>query len=181
MKKYSSFLSIAALLLVTSACQKEYKAPVSNTVEMNGRWWVELFQDSDKDGKITSADNFLASYEDYGMYALITSNTANNSKDSVLVTENPSLPKSSKWPFTFKTPVNISNLTFTANPAGSTNLALSGETVSMVSGKILKNAATTLSGAKVDSIFVEMEFSDDAGSWYILSGHRDTGQPEDQH
>ncbi len=170
------------LIFLAVSCKKEgYKPSVSNTVDMSGRWWVQFFQDTDKDGLITSADNLILSYEDYTMYALITSNTSANTKDSVLVTENPNLKSSFRWPFKFKTPVNVSNLSFTANPAGSSNLAISGETVSMVSGKILKKAATTLSGAKADSIFIEMEFSDDPGNWYIYSGHRDTGQPEDQY
>jgi len=169
------------LIFLAVSCKKEgYKPSVSNTVDMSGRWWVQFFQDTDKDGKITSADNLYISYEDYTMYALITSNTSGNTNDTVLITENPNLKSTLRLLFKFKSPVKIADLTFTASP-NSPNLSIPGQSVSMISGKILKKAATTLSGAKADSIFVEMEFSDDPGTWYIYSGHRDTGQPEDQY
>ena len=75
------------LVFLSVSCKKEgYKAPVSNTVDMSGRWWVQFFEDTDKDGKITSADNLYISYEDYTMYALITSNTSGNTNDTVLIT-----------------------------------------------------------------------------------------------
>ena len=51
----------------------------------------------------------------------------------------------------------------------------------MIDGKILKGAARTKSGAVADSIFLEFEFSDDPGSYYIYTGHRDSGFPEDQY
>ena len=47
--------------------------------------------------------------------------------------------------------------------------------------EILKNAATTLSGGRSDSIFLRLEFSDDEGTQYMFSGLRDTGFPEDQY
>lgn len=61
-----------------------------------------IFEDTDKDGKITSADNLYISYEDYTMYALITSNTSGNTNDTVLITENPNLKSTLRWPFKFK-------------------------------------------------------------------------------
>lgn len=174
MKKYFKLMIASALVLFLVSCQEEYKAPVSSTVEMAGRWWIQLYYDGDQDGIVTE-DDIIYTYHDIGAFGLVTSNVASNSKDTILMNDPEGL-----WPFKAKLPVDLANLTIKPS-TGLPNLELDGETVSVISGKILKGAATTLSGGKTDSIFVEMEFSDDEGSYYVFSGHRDTGFPEDQH
>lgn len=178
MRKYINLIVLSLFALAISSCKKDkYEAEKSNTVNMAGRWWVQLFGDSDDDG-IPTESELIMTYEDFGAFGLVTSNTAANTGDSIIVDD----PEHS-WPFRMKAPVNYSNLTI----APSTNLNLetsyigSGETVRVVEGKILKDAATLPSGRLGDSIFIKLEFSDDLGTFYIYSGHRDSGQQEDQH
>ncbi len=174
MKNYFNLFLVLASVLFLGSCQEEYKAPGSNTVAMSGRWWVELYFDGDQDGIVTE-DDIVYTYHDIGAYGLITTNLGSNAKDSILITDPEEL-----WPFKAKIPVNASALTMLA-ATGLPNLEIDGETLRVIDGKILKNAATTLSGGKTDSIFLELEFSDDADSWYVITGHKDTGFPEDQH
>lgn len=174
MKKYFNLVLVVAFVITLASCKKEeYKAPVSNVVEMSGRWWVELYQDLDEDRAVVP-DEIIYAYADFGAIGLVTSNTASNSPDSVLIDD----PEGS-WPFRIKAPVSISGLTFSA--ASVPNIAVEGESVRIIEGKILKGAARTKSGAVADSIFVEFEFSDDPDNFYIYTGHRDSGQPEDHY
>lgn len=174
MKKFLKLSVIAGLLVSMSACQKEYEAPKSPVVAMSGKWWVELWYDADQDGVLTEDDVLVYDYAWFGHPGIITSNIASNASDTVLITE------TEAWPFKVKAPVNVSALTFNA-VAGLPNLEIDDETVKVIEGKILKGAAKTLSGAVADSIFLNLEFSDDEGSNYFYSGHRYTGQPEDQY
>ena len=38
---------IVAISVFFASCQDEYKAPVSNTVDMAGRWWTQFYFDGD--------------------------------------------------------------------------------------------------------------------------------------
>lgn len=175
MKKHTALFFLAIIFIFNSCNKEEYKAPVSNTVNMAGKWWVELLYDDNKDGIYNEDDGdaLIYTYADFEGYGIVTSNTAANDVDSIWIND-----FHDSWPFKIKAPINYSNLT--VSPATIPNVKVDGETVTIISGKILKNAARSKSGAVVDSIFVEFEFSDDLGSYYIYSGHRDTGQPEDQ-
>ncbi len=181
MKKFLKLSAIAGLLVSMSACQKEYEAPKSPVVEMSGKWWVELIFDADEDGELSADDELLFSYHDFGAVGIITSNIASNAPDTVLISD----PEES-WPFKIKAPVNVSDLTFKP-VTGLPNMDIEEATVDVVSGKILKGAAKTLSGAAADSIILSLKFSDAAdygfpeGAVFFYSGHRDSGQPEDQH
>lgn len=175
MKKFLKLSAVAGLLVSMSACQKEYEAPKSPVVAMSGKWWVELYYDADQDGILTEDDVLIYNYYDFGGEGIVTSNVASNAKDTVLITD-----AQGSWPFKVKAPVNVSALTFNA-VAGLPNLEIDEETVKVIEGKILKGAAKTLSGATADSIFLNLEFSDDEGSNYFYSGHRNSGQPEDQY
>lgn len=56
-----------------------------------------------------------------------------------------------------------------------------GITVNIKNGKILPGAGTTAAGNVTDSIYMEIEYSDDPGNIYIASGVRRTGFLEDEH
>ena len=176
MKKNINLFIASALVLLLASCQEEYKAPESKTVSMSGRWWTELYFDGDQTG-IPTEDGLIYAYADFGDYGIVTSNSASNS-DSVVIDDH-----QGSWPFRLKTPVSVSDLKFL--PATVLNINEdyigSDETVRVIDGKILKGAARTKSGAVADSIFLEFEFSDDPGSYYIYTGHRDSGFPEDQY
>ena len=180
MKKISKLL-IFFLAIFTVSCTGKYEAPKSNTVAMSGKWWYELIYDDNQDGVFNEddGDEILVSYEDYGGPDLLTSNTNANDVDSVFISDKLA-PGFGRWPFTIHAPVDVATLTFKPT-TGLKNRNVSGETVSVIEGKILKGAARTKSGGVADSIFIEFEFSDDPGTYYIFSGHRDSGQTEDQY
>ncbi len=56
-----------------------------------------------------------------------------------------------------------------------------GITVTINNGKILSGAGTTAAGNVTDSIYMEVEYSDDPGNIYIAAGVRRTGFLEDEH
>jgi hypothetical protein len=181
MKKQFNLIIATALALLTGACQEEYKAPTSATVAMSGKWWYELSLDANQDGIFNEddGDEKFITYADYGAADLLTSNTNANDADSILITDQIA-PGFGQWPFTFHAPVDLASLTL--KPAtGLYNFANEDAAVTVIEGKILKNAATTLSGGKADSIYIRLEFADDEGSHYMFTGHRDTGFPEDQY
>ena len=176
MKKYTLFTFLFASFVFFSCKKEEYKAPVSNTVNMAGRWWTELRYDDNQDGIFNEedGDEVIYAYEDFKGIGLVTSNTSANTTDSLIIND----PKDS-WPFKIKAPINYGALTF--SPSTVPNMNVEEATVKIISGKILKGAARSKSGAVADSIFIEFEFSDDEGSYYMYSGHRDSGQPEDSY
>lgn len=77
-----------------------------------------------------------------------------------------------------KAQANISALTFESEP-NTLELYLGG-TVTIVNGKILKNAGTSFGGHQVDSIYFECEFDWDPGNFYKFGGHKRTGFLEDE-
>jgi hypothetical protein len=174
-KNFNLFIALALILSIAS-CQKEYKAPESKTVSMSGRWWTELYFDEAQDG-IPVEDGLIYTYADFGSYGIVTSNSASNT-DTVIIDDH-----EGSWPFRAKAPVSIENLKFLPSTVLNINEDYlgTGETVKIIDGKILKGAARSKSGAVADSIFLEFEFSDDPGSYYIYTGHRDSGQPEDHY
>ena len=54
-------------------------------------------------------------------------------------------------------------------------------TVNIANGKILPGAATSSGGNVTDSIYFQIEFSDDPGTLYDVAGYRRTGFLEDEH
>lgn len=178
--KRNNILILLLLAVLAVSCNKEpYEAPKSKTQAMAGRWYVELYADPALTG-VPDPNDLIFAYSDFGHYGFVTSNTSNDDADSVLI----DFPKFNGLVFRAIVPVDINALTFKPAP---TQLNIeksylgSGETVNIVEGKILKGAATMPSGRKADSIYLALEFSDDLGNRYILTGHRDSGQPEDQH
>lgn len=172
-------LLLLFIVLALFGCQEAYEAPKSKTVAMHGRWWAELFYDADENG-IPTEDEIIVSYHDYGTYALVTTNTNSDAADSIIISDFHA-PSFGRWPFNLKIPVDLANLTFKNATVDNLAAGMDGESATIHEGKILKGAGTLPSGRKADSIFMRIEFSDDPGSFYMYSGHRDTGQPEDQH
>jgi hypothetical protein len=84
------------------------------------------------------------------------------------------------WPAKVVAKVNLAAMTFDASP-NLNNMYNDTIKVSIIEGKILKNAATTTGGNKSDSIYVKFEFSDDPGKQYEYAGYRRTGFREDEH
>jgi hypothetical protein len=156
------------LVLGLASCKKEKLDPGGTGAEkLANEWWVTL----------TQGGNDI-----YGLghFKIATYNTASGS-DSLWVDD-------LKHGYGFKTKVaadfngstfgraNAVNLYY--NPASPTAFPA---TVSLTGGKVLPQAGRSRTGNATDSIFVEVEFSDDPGTKYVLSGHARTAFAEDEY
>lgn len=157
------YISITALTFLSASCKKDYNAGGTNTQAMANEWWVQL----DKAG-------------DY--YKFSTYNTtANNSNQMILDDNSTFWGNSTDGRVAAKINVNLNALTFSV--ANSANLNANYPiTFSVTDGKILKDAAKAPGSKDVtDSIDFKIEFSDDPGTIYHLSGYARTRFPEDDH
>lgn len=164
MKKVVLYFVLIVSIIANQSCKKETKQEGTATKEFSGDWWVILLGD-DGDG------NYVDVYEE-GYLLLSTYNTASNVPDKLFV-------DFQYWPFK-----GVVDLDQKANNFGGEDLAnLEDEEITAIikNGKIIRGAATTSGGNVSDSIYLEIEFSDDSGFPYIIAGYRRTGFVEDEH
>lgn len=177
--KNKVYLILIAILSLVS-CQKEYQAPQSATQAMAGRWWVQVYLDLDANGTADDVNDVLAmDFSDFGQFGLVTSNTAANDADSVIIDDQELF-----YYMRGVVPVDLATLTFipaTVLNINPTAYLGTGETLTVVNGGIFKGAGHSKSGRAADSINIALQFSDSPGDQFILTGHRDSGQPEDQY
>jgi hypothetical protein len=163
-------LIIACCLLALgfASCKKENLDPGGTGAEqLANEWWVTLTQNgSDIYG--------------LGHFKIATYNAAAGS-DSLWVDD-------LKHGYGFKTKVAADFGAGTFGRADATNLyfnpaspASFPATVSLRGGKVLLQGGRSKTGNATDSIFVEVEFSDDPGTKYVLSGHARTAFAEDEY
>ena len=165
-----AILALATLTL--ASCEKE---PVGGTAteKMAGQWYVQV-QGVDAKGAVLFEDEDLFGI---GNFWLLTYNTSANSADSMWVSD----VDGAFWEFQIKVGCDQANETFGVKAGAD---ILNGITADITNGKILRQAATTPSGAKADSLVFEVLFSDDpyAGVYYDhlrVSGYRYTGLAND--
>lgn len=148
-------LSIAIVVFLISSCTKDPKVENTSTVNMAGEWWVKYYVGG-------------AEIPGLGYFKLSSYNTSDPNSGQIWVDD------AGTWPFKAKFDVDYGNLAFKAM-ASTPNTSLTGKTIKVVEGKILKGVGHSLSGNVVDSIYMKLEFSDDAGTEYEVKGHFDTG------
>jgi len=149
--KYSLALLMGAFVL--NSCTKDPKVENTSTVEMAGEWWVKYY---------------LNNVEQTDYFKMVSYNTSDPNSGQVWVDDE------GVWPLKAKFDVDYANLTF-KSIASTPNTALTGKTVKVIEGKILKGVGRSLSGNVVDSIYMKLEFSEDPGNQYEVKGHYDTG------
>jgi hypothetical protein len=82
--------------------------------------------------------------------------------------------------FDLKTKVKVSDFDKLTFSAANSEEIYAGDNVNITNGKILKNAAHSIGGHVVDSIYFEVEYVDDPGTIYKFAGHKRTGFLEDE-
>jgi len=162
-------IGIFAAALI-SACSKNLPDTGATTaMKASNEWWVTLSQNGSPLTKTVK---------------LTTYNTALN-PDSIWIDDLENI-----WPFKCKAKIDVANLTFSAQNSeslyeikvpGSNPAQYYTPTVNIANGKILPNAAKSLSGNTTDSIYMELEFSDDPGSKYVIAGSARTRFSEDEY
>jgi len=162
-KKIFSALFIITFLL--TACKKELP-DVGGTAaqKIANEWWVTLDLDNTED------------VYGLGHFKIATYNTAGNN-DSIWIDD-----FANGWQVKFKAKADFSNLTFAApNAANEFDPINYPITVNVTDGKILLNAGHSKSGNVVDSIHMQIEFSDDPGTIYEMNGVARTRFIEDEY
>lgn len=167
MKKtvYILLMAVAAL----SSCKKDDETPGTAMKEIAGEWFLRY---STNDGV-----DFDDAYSHFSTY-----NTADNSSTTMWFDDLGTFHavKGNLQPVKGKVSVDLTNFTFSATAAP--NISKSGQTFTILEGKMLKGAATApASGTKTDSLYVRIQFSEEPGITYILAGYRKTGFLEDEH
>lgn len=154
-------LSLLALTMFVS-CDEGGDPDIGGTAveSMAGDWYVKYLVDGE---------------DIYGLgYKLLsTYNTAANVSTEIWVDDH------DLWPLKVKATSNTSDLTFSGT--NMENIAGTDLTATITEGKILKEAATTSGGNISDSIYIQIEFSDDPGTIYTLEGYKRTGFADDEH
>ena len=141
-----------------SACSKNLPDTGATTaMKVSNEWWVTLSQN----GNPLTDPVKMATY-----------NTALY-PDSIWIDDLKNL-----WQFKCKAKVDLTNMTFSTQSAQNQYY---GITVNIANGKILPNAAKSLSGNTTDSIYMEVEFSDDPGTKYVIAGSARTRFSEDDY
>lgn len=146
------------MFVTLTSCDEVEDSDVGGTKveEMAGDWYVQL----DGTGSF---------------YHISTYNTAADDGKEMWINDGGHF-----WEFVAKTPVVLSGMTF-----GGANLASDYEgyeiTVTITNGKITKGNIITEAGNPTDGISFDIEFSDDPGSIYQLSGYKRTGFAADEH
>jgi hypothetical protein len=159
---YKTLFLLAIFASVTS-CDKigDPEAGGTSTEQMAGDWYVQTYTKGDAPS---------------GDYALIsTHNTSLNKGKEMWVDDHENI-----WTFKAKTPISLSDLAFSGK-----NLPSSVDgydiTVTITNGLITINDTETSGGNISNGISFDIEFSDEPGVLYTISGYKYLGFLEDQH
>ena len=161
MNKIKYILLLTLGLSFLTGCYDELEVPSAEIVDMAGEWWTT--------NTVGGVDAFGDGYQ-----LIRTFNTAANGTDTMWLTDD-----AHHYWFKLKTPINHEAKTFEGTGLASSievsGIGLYEVDVNITNGQILYGVGTTKTGAQADSIYMEMEFSDDPGTIYVISGHRRSG------
>ncbi|WP_149304871.1 lipid-binding protein [Pareuzebyella sediminis] len=129
-------------------------------VAMSGDWFVQTFV----------GETLVADYARISTY-----NTSANDGTEIWIDDHGNI-----WDFKVKSPINLSDLTFSGDDL---NSDVDGYVVSVdiSNGTIVEDGATTTGGNTADRIAFDAEFSDDPGTVYTMIGYKRNGLLEDEH
>lgn len=168
MKKILKFSFLACLIMLfLQSCDEVEDMEVggTSTKEMAGDWYVKLVKNNQD-------------VKDY--YLLTTYNTSANDGKTLWIDDH------EEWPMKVKAVVDVNSLSLSGTDLenlysyddNGVNVA---PKVTIREGKIVKGGAVTPGGNKSDLIVLTVEFSDDAGEVYTITGYKRTGFAADEH
>jgi hypothetical protein len=183
--KISKIIILVMIATGFVACQGDYEAEMVPGHELAGEWFVE-----------TSVGGTVV----LGHERIMTYNLASATGDSIWFDDLGHI-----WPVRAKISANPGGASFNGtndnlevtwttydtadiirdpnvDPIDSVTVTGTGyETVTIVEGKIMGDAASSKTGVTADSIYIKATFSDDPGTEYEIAGHRRTGFVEDDY
>ena len=163
-----NILKIFLLLFVLSfitACEQESVDPgATPLVDVAGEWWVEYYYE-DPPGSGTFIN------PGWGIYKIITSNTASNTVDEMLIDD------TEGWGVMYK--VNVSGTSFSVTDAE--DLAGGTDAITVSNGTVIIDGGLSTSGVVTDSISFDFVQPTADPTLYRAAGVRRTGFLEDEH
>ncbi|WP_069660075.1 lipid-binding protein [Arcticibacter eurypsychrophilus] len=165
MRNNKIYILITALAIVfLGSCKKDPEVGGTAVETMAGTWWVQ-------------SEEVGASYFQFATY-----NTSANSTTEMWLDDLSSFwGSASLGRVAGKVNVDLTNQTFSVAKTTNTN---TGYPVSFTvsNGKIIKGGSIgPVSKAVTDSIYFEVEYTDDPGTVYHMSGYKRTKFSEDDH
>lgn len=144
----------------------DYAQKHTPTESMNGEWYIDIIDEATGDVYVEHAihKTYDSGMNDGKMY--IT--------DRILGSDD----EFTGWWLEAKLNVNTKDLTFSAKDAPNT---ADGSIVTITDAKILKNAAKSLNGSVVDSIYFKAVFDYEPTLVLIYSGHKKSKFIEDEY
>lgn len=144
-----------------SACTKTEDPGTTTAVKVANEWWVNNKKGDD-------------------IMKFVTYNTASN-PDSIWINSLDAYSKKDTlYGIKCKMKVDLSTLTFSTQNVK--NLAPAGVgTITISNGIILPKVGHSRAGNPTDSIYLEVQYSNEPGKTYIISGHARTMFEEDEY
>ncbi len=179
---YISFIVLTIVLSWSCEAIYDWNQPKEPTIEyssifpLSGEWYVTY--------KFDDGSGVIDDYYGLGYLRLWTTNTAADDGTEMWISDGANAGAGNFWLYSVKTPINVSAKTF-AGTGLESSIDDGGSpyevTINIANGKVIEDGGLSTSGVVVDSIYFEIEFSDDPGNVYYCSGTRRTGFPEDDH
>lgn len=153
--------AIALFIVVLTSCKKDVDPGGTAVEAMAGDWYVRAY---DANGQLMYPNFF----------AIHTYNTAANTPTEMWFDDH-------FWGTKFKVAVNVPALTF-GGPKVKNSDPTYNVDITVSNGKILlKGTKGPASKSPTDSIYYEVEYSDDPGTKYYMAGYKRTGFEADDH
>ncbi len=173
--KRISILFIAALLVSITSCSKMYEMnqPKEVSTEYSVVWplageWFVTYQ----------FDNGTGVVDDWygvGHTTLLTYNTADEDANKIWISD-----EANFWEYKVKSDCNVEENSISSADSLVNNIDGYDIKINIKNGKVIADGGKSLSGVVTDSIYFEIEFADDPGTIYQVSGIRRTGFLEDE-
>jgi hypothetical protein len=169
MKKIYFFLLLITTAACFSACEKDDPEVGYTAIgKATGEWWVTY--------QVETSPGVFEDIFHLGHTPLLSYNTADNAPNQIWLDD-----QGNFWPFKFKSGFEAGTMTFSATNAPSIVQSNNKNfTATVTGGKVILGGGLSRTKVVTDSIYFQIEFSDEPGTIYHASGHRRTGFLEDE-
>ncbi len=164
--KHVIILCLGTFMLTACDDWGEFEPEVIPGSELAGEWYVQYT---------------IGGVDVYGLghNTFLTSTTSAADGNELLLND-----QSNFWDFIVKSPMDVSSKTFGLSSASdSLDNLVDGYPIKIrvVNGEVFPDGGRSKTGVQVDSIYFEVEFADDPGTIYEISGHERTGFGMDEY
>jgi hypothetical protein len=158
--KFNNIILVFIFTFLISSCSKKPDIEYTSTYKMSSEWYIKFYVGA----------TAVTGYE-----KIISYNTSDPNSNQVWVDD------LGLQPFKAKFDVDYASLTFKPATAVPNAASTTGKTIKVIEGKVLPGMGHSKSGVIVDSIYLKLEFSEEAGTIYEIKGQQRTGYNEDEY